>query len=67
MKRHFYICLFLLSTILFAQTPTRTFWIADDAVTALATDGSNLYIGGDFRYVGPNTGYMAKCKVSQGC
>ncbi len=47
-------------TIIYGQTPSKTYWIADDAIYSLETDGSNLYIGGDFTYVGPNTGHMAQ-------
>ena len=40
-----------------SSTPDKQVWITNGAVNAIATaaDGTT-YIGGDFTYVGPNTG-----------
>ncbi|GEM_PF-1914181 len=60
MRRITFLILFFLSSILsFAQSPARSFWITDNGVFAIVSDGSNYYIGGDFNYVGPNTANLA--------
>jgi hypothetical protein len=45
----------------FAQpnTPRNGTWITDGTVSAVAYSKGLTYIGGDFTYVGPNTGYGA--------
>ncbi|MFC1522159.1 fibronectin type III domain-containing protein [Elusimicrobiota bacterium] len=46
------------ATIVFAQsvTPSSTTWVTDGTVYVTTTTGDTIYIGGDFTYVGPNTG-----------
>src|SRR5262245_31574407 len=39
-----------------AQTVRQDFYCADAQVEAMAISGNTLYIGGQFRYVGPYTG-----------
>lgn len=46
----------LLAGAVGAQVPDPDFWIADGAVRAWARVADTLYIGGDFTYVGPQTG-----------
>jgi len=36
--------------------PREDTWITNGAVRAIATTATTTYIGGDFTYVGPNTG-----------
>ena len=37
-------------------TPREDFWIADDTVRSIVATNGVVYLGGDFHYVGPNTG-----------
>ena len=61
MRRFAFLTLFFVSSIFtFSQSPSRTFWITDNAVHAIAYDGSNYYIAGDFNYIGPNAANIAK-------
>ena len=36
--------------------PQEDFWVTNGVVYSSVTDGSTIYIGGDFQYVGPHTG-----------
>ena len=60
----FLILFFIFSSFIFPQSPTRSFWITDNAVRAIAYDGSNYYIAGDFNYIGPNTANIAKISTT---
>jgi hypothetical protein len=42
-----------------AQVVDPNLWVTDGTVYATVLDGNTLYIGGDFTYVGPNTGSWA--------
>lgn len=50
----------LLFTAVHAQPlsniPRQDFWVTDGAVNAIAVTNDRVFIGGDFRYVGPYTG-----------
>ncbi|VAW84789.1 hypothetical protein MNBD_GAMMA16-1355 [hydrothermal vent metagenome] len=51
------LCLFSLSTASLAVTlPEKRIWVTDGTVNAIVTAQTSIYIGGDFNYVGPNTG-----------
>jgi FlgD Ig-like domain/Domain of unknown function (DUF5122) beta-propeller len=52
----------------FAQpsTPRDSTWITDGKVHAVAYSKGLIYIGGDFTYVGPNTGYGAALNTTTG-
>lgn len=39
-----------------AQSGNPDFWVPNDAVRAVLSAGNTVYIGGEFTYVGPNTG-----------
>ena len=40
-----------------AQTPPETrFWVTDGTVNSIVTNAASIFVGGDFDYVGPNTG-----------
>src|SRR5262245_58357625 len=41
-----------------AQTADPNMWITDGQVSAIATAGNAIYLGGSFTYVGPNTGHF---------
>jgi len=58
----FLVYLFIIPLSLFAQSPTPNpdMWVTNGPVHAIAVDGDYTYIGGEFSYVGPNTGYGAK-------
>ena len=45
--------IFLSST---AQDLDTTLWVTDGVVHAVARSNNTIYLGGDFKYVGPNTG-----------
>ena len=44
----------------FPHAPDRHPWLVDGDVFALARSGDTLYLGGNFRYVGPRTNALAK-------
>ena len=44
----------------FPRAPDRHPWVVDGDVFALARSGDTLYLGGNFRYVGPRTNGLAK-------
>jgi hypothetical protein len=52
----------------FAQpnVPRNATWITDGTVSAVAYSNGLTYIGGDFTYVGPNTGYGAALSPTTG-
>jgi trimeric autotransporter adhesin len=39
-----------------SKIPRQDFWVTDGAVNAIAVTNDRVFIGGDFRYVGPYTG-----------
>jgi trimeric autotransporter adhesin len=39
-----------------SNIPRQDFWVTDGAVNAIAVTNDRVFIGGDFRYVGPYTG-----------
>ncbi len=39
-----------------SNVPRQDFWVTDGAVNAIAVTNDRVFIGGDFRYVGPYTG-----------
>jgi trimeric autotransporter adhesin len=41
----------------YSNTPNENSWVTDGAVYAIVDNSTTVYIGGDFAYVGPNTGY----------
>lgn len=49
-----------------ASVADASFWVTNGPVYATATNQQTLYIGGDFRYVGPVTGAGAAVKLSDG-
>jgi hypothetical protein len=48
------------------STPPLPTWVTDGEVTTVATAGSTAYIGGNFNYVGPNTGPGAVISAATG-
>jgi len=62
MKYFAFLCMFFLPAFLYSQKIDRNLWITDGGIYATYYDtlNSRLYIGGDFSYVGPNTGPFAK-------
>lgn len=65
MRRSSHLC-FLLPALLalaagvaHAQVVDPNLWVTDGVVTTSFLDGNKLYIGGDFDYVGPQTGSWA--------
>jgi trimeric autotransporter adhesin len=40
----------------FSQNPSSKYWVTDGTVSCITTDSETIYIGGDFRRVGPWTG-----------
>ncbi|MBD0254517.1 MAG: hypothetical protein ICV83_02260, partial [Cytophagales bacterium] len=48
------------------QRADTAMWMTDEAVSAVARYGNTLYLGGDFTYVGPNTGRGATFRTSDG-
>lgn len=41
----------------YSDQPRPDFWVTDGPVRAMAATNDTLYIGGDFSYIGPITGY----------
>lgn len=59
------IVLFLSSVLALASNdPDSRFYVTDGTVNATLIDGATVYIGGDFSYVGPNTGHGAGIVVN---
>lgn len=57
----------MLPGLLSADTlPEKRFWVTDGTVNAIVNDSTAIYIGGDFDYVGPNTGLTSTLNVSSG-
>jgi trimeric autotransporter adhesin len=57
MKKLILIQLFFTLNFLIAQnTENYNYWVTDGTVRAIASDATNTYIGGEFNYVGPQTG-----------
>lgn len=55
------------STVALAATePDTHAWITNGTVHAIARFGSIAYLGGDFNYIGPNTGYGASLDARNG-
>ena len=51
--------------LLLAQTlPDERYWITDGTINSIVNSGSSIYIGGDFGYIGPNTGVAAAINAS---
>lgn len=40
-----------------AQTPVPNFFVTDGTVRAIARDTDRIYVGGDFKFIGPNAPY----------
>jgi hypothetical protein len=49
-----------------AQTVDTTLWVSDGAVLTIVPDGNTIYIGGNFKHVGPITGGGAAIDSSTG-
>src|SRR5262245_28969423 len=49
-----------------AQTVDPNMWVTDGGVSAIATAGNTIYLGGNFTYVGPNTGHFAGIDIGTG-
>jgi hypothetical protein len=45
------------------QAMNANFWVTDGDVSTIAPFGNTLYIGGNFAYVGPNTGGWAELEL----
>ncbi len=55
----------LLSAVTHAETlPETRFWVTDGSVNSIINNEVATYIGGDFDYVGPNTGLVANINTS---
>ena len=50
----------------FHSTPREQTWVTDGAVRAIVHTANTIYIGGDFTYVGPNTGSGVPINTSTG-
>ena len=48
------------------DTPNPNTWVTDLWVNAIAVDGNTIYMGGQFTYVGPNTGHGASISTATG-
>jgi hypothetical protein len=46
--------------------PREDFWITDDTVRSIVATNGVVYLGGDFHYVGPNTGSAAWVDAESG-
>lgn len=49
-----------------AEFVDPTWWVTGGSTASLAVSGDRLYVGGDFQYVGPNTGGFAALDVNTG-
>ncbi len=49
-----------------AEFVDPTWWVTGGPTSSLAVSGERLYVGGDFQYVGPNTGGFAALDVNTG-
>lgn len=49
-----------------SATPQADFWIANGPVYSTALSGATLYVGGDFSYVGPETGAGVTVNTTSG-
>jgi hypothetical protein len=56
----------LCHAVSFSSNPDQTAWITNGTVSAVATAGATVYIGGSFTYVGPNTGSGVPVDASSG-
>src|SRR6267142_4107070 len=56
--------LLLSAAVGLAQTVDTNFWVTDGLVKSVVTDGSTIYVGGYFFYVGPATGSAAAIDAS---
>ncbi len=54
------------SNVALAQTVDTTLWVANGTVHAVETDGSTIYIGGDFTQLGPATGQAVEIDPGTG-
>lgn len=66
-RRGFWASIFML--LLFggawaSNDPDRKYYVTDGTVNAVLHNGATVYIGGDFSYVGPNTGHGIGVNVS---
>jgi trimeric autotransporter adhesin len=49
-----------------SSAPNSSTWVTDGTVYAIVDNGTTVYIGGEFSYVGPNTGFGAPIIASTG-
>jgi hypothetical protein len=49
-----------------SSIPNENTWVTNAAVRAIADNGTTIIIGGDFNYVGPNTGHGVLLSTSTG-
>ncbi len=49
-----------------SSTPNPNTWVTNGPVYAIETDGDTVYLGGDFDYIGPNTGHGAEIDLDAG-
>jgi hypothetical protein len=68
MRKLFLFFVFLSGAALLAQSVDNNLWITDGGIYTSYYDASNstLYIGGQFQYVGPNSGYFTKVDTING-
>src|ERR1043165_6770752 len=58
--------LFLFGISMNAQQYDSLMWIPDAPVHAIVKNGNNIYLGGDFDYVGKPTGYAVPLDTNTG-